>query len=302
MWFDKPISLIQSFSILQWIIPFGHLNECKLRSDPKVVLWHGLGDFYNSPSISKVEEQITSLYPNAFIHSIRISEDSASDQRSSFVGNLNDQLKLVHEQLLEIPELDQGFVAIGFSQGGLFLRSLVETASDLNVTTLITFGSPHNGIYDLPTCEENDWLCKRKNQVLKSRIWSPSVQESVVPAQYFRDPSHWDDYIAHSGFIRDINNELKVNYTYIENMKKLERLVLVKFDQDDTLVPKESAWFLDFSKEGELIGFTDTASYSQNLIGLKDLYENSRIDFLEINDRHMAISDEFFRDILEKYL
>ena len=35
---------------------------------------------------------------------------------------------------------------VGISQGGLIARTVVERCADLNVHTLFTFGSPHNGI------------------------------------------------------------------------------------------------------------------------------------------------------------
>jgi palmitoyl-protein thioesterase len=35
-------------------------------------------------------------------------------------GNVNEQVQLVSEQLAAIPELENGFDAIGFSQGSLF--------------------------------------------------------------------------------------------------------------------------------------------------------------------------------------
>jgi palmitoyl-protein thioesterase len=52
---------------------------------------------------------------------------------------------LVCEQLAKVPELSNGFNAIGFSQGGLFMRAYVERCNQPKVRHLITFGSPHGG-------------------------------------------------------------------------------------------------------------------------------------------------------------
>lgn len=48
-------------------------------------------------------------------------------------------------------------------------------------------------------------------------------------------------YLNKSRFLADINNELKVkNQTYKANLRKLEKLVLVMFDEERSVVPKES--------------------------------------------------------------
>ena len=90
------------------------------------------------------------------------------------------------QQLGDIPQLQNGFDAIGFSQGGLFLRAYAERCNNPLLKTLITFGSPHNGISDLPLCKPRDFLCRQRNSLVKSQIWSSYAQTEVVFAQYFR--------------------------------------------------------------------------------------------------------------------
>jgi palmitoyl-protein thioesterase len=78
---------------------------------------------------------------------------------------------------------------------------------------------------------------------------------------------------------------------------------LIKFSKDETLVPLDSAWFYDQNKTtGETLPFNQTNIYKNDLIGLKSLSDQDRIDFLSIDDRHMNISDEFLKDILNKYI
>jgi palmitoyl-protein thioesterase len=52
-------------------------------------------------------------------------------------------------------------------------------------------------------------------------------------------------YLASNYFLTSINNEVPSarNKTYAHNLATLDTLVLVMFDQDQTVVPKESAWF-----------------------------------------------------------
>lgn len=69
------------------------------------------------------------------------------------------------------------------------------------------------------------------------------MQHNLVQATYWHDPLHEDKYRMHSTFLADINNERSVNQTYIDNLLRLKRLVLVKFANDTIVVPKESQWF-----------------------------------------------------------
>ncbi len=49
-------------------------------------------------------------------------------------------------QLASDPNLKDGFNAVGFSQGGQFLRAYVERCNNPPVHNLITFGGQHMGM------------------------------------------------------------------------------------------------------------------------------------------------------------
>lgn len=53
-----------------------------------------------------------------------------------------------------------------------------------------------------------------------------------------------EGYLQHNPFLPDINNELPVkNETYRANLLALDRLVLFRFEDDWTVVPRASEWF-----------------------------------------------------------
>jgi palmitoyl-protein thioesterase len=269
-----------------------------------VVFWHGFGDSYNSTEMQRVFDIVHESKPKSFVHSIHIDQDESRDRRASMFSNLNVDIDIACEQLASIPELATGFDMIGFSQGGLFARAAIERCS-LPVKTLITFGSPHSGISDLPKCTEGDWLCKKRNQFLlrSGNIWNRNSQSSIVPAQYFRRQEDYDRYLEYSAFLADVNNEREQrNETYVKNLEALQKLVLIQFGEDETVHPKCTAWFCDLDSEGNTLDFDQTIFYEDDLIGLKTLYDNGSIDFLTINGRHMEISDEYFKQLIETYL
>lgn len=264
-----------------------------------IVIWHGLGDNYNSSGMQRMKEILTQVIPDVFVHSVYIDEDPQIDERRSLFGDANLEVDIACERLAQIPELAAGFSGIGFSQGGLFLRALIERCPNVTVSKLVTFGSPHMGVLELPLCaRDDDWVCKRRNALLKRQVWNTPVQKSVVPAQYFRDPSQFQDYLEHSNFLRDVNNEKASTFSSDakERFGSLEKLVLIKFDQDTTLVPKESAYF-----EENGVPFDQTRLYQEDLIGFRKLHQENKVDFYSVNDEHMRFLDQFFVDIVARY-
>ncbi|GEQ70894.1 hypothetical protein JCM33374_g4574 [Metschnikowia sp. JCM 33374] len=272
---------------------------------PAIVLWHGLGDNYNSGGMKHAAELISQLLPDTFVHSVYVDEDPSTDERRSLFGNANSELELVCSQLSNMTELKDGFGAIGFSQGGLFLRALVQRCPEIAVSTLVTFGSPHMGVSELPICQPpDDWACKQRNSLLKRQVWQDSVQRTVVPAQYFRDTAQYDKYLKHSSFLADLNNE-RVATTDPEAKRRfenLQKLVLVQFDLDTTLVPKESAFFQErHALTGAIVPMSETRAFKENLFGLRTLHEADKIEYHTIEANHMQFSDDFLTEIVTKY-
>ncbi|KAK9480423.1 Alpha/Beta hydrolase protein [Lipomyces japonicus] len=269
-----------------------------------VVIWHGLGDSYDSDGMTRVSEIIKDIYPGIFIHSVYVNPDSEKDSKQSLFGKLDDQLAYVCDQLASIPELSSGFDGVGFSQGGLFLRAYVERCNSPPVGKLLTFGSPHNGVFDFPPCDKRDFICRRRNAALKYQAYSYYAQDSVTVAQYYRDTERFEEYLERSAFLADVNNEREVkNETYKANLASLEQLVMYLFLKDETVVPKESAWFANVdNKSGSLTMLENRELYKQDWLGLRELGESGRTHFRTIEGRHMSITDVAVIEFATQYL
>ena len=63
--------------------------------------------------------------------------------------------------------------------------------------------------------------------------------------QYWHDPLHYDLYADKSKFIAAINNEDRDNFdpSFAENLSKLENFVMVKFNNDMVVHPRDSQHF-----------------------------------------------------------
>lgn len=134
-----------------------------------------------------------------------------------------------------------------------------------------------------------------------------------LQAQYFRDPSQLDTYLEANHFLPSINNEVpgNRNKTYADNLSTLDKLVLVLFSKDKTVVPKESAWFgseavddditEDNSNSGQhtlantppttIIPMRLQPLYTEDWIGLKALDQRGDVVLETCDGEHMQLGD-----------
>ncbi|KAI1265029.1 palmitoyl-protein thioesterase 1 [Xylariaceae sp. FL1019] len=268
-----------------------------------VVIWHGLGDTYSAEGIQSVGQMVEDVNPGTFVYYIRIDDSASNDRTATFYGNVTEQLSKVcadlaaHPILSTAPAID----AVGFSQGGQFLRGYVERCNSPPIRNLLTFGSQHNGIVDYRACKSTDWLCKGAMALLHTNTWTSFVQSRLVPAQYFRDPADVDSYLEHSNFLADINNErILKNKTYAENIESLDNLVLYMFENDTTVIPKETAWFEEV--EGDAATPLRARDiYKEDWIGLRALDRKGGLLFRTTPGEHMQLSDKVLVDAFQEF-
>lgn len=270
-----------------------------------LLIWHGLGDQYNNPGIASVGELASEVNPGTFVYAIRLADDGSADKQATFLGDVNAQIDLVCADLAKHPVLSTAPAvnALGFSQGGQFLRAFVQRCNFPRVEALVTFGSQHNGIAEFQACGSGDWLCRGWQGVLKGQTWSSYVQHKLVPAQYYRDPEDLESYLEYSNFLADVNNERSAkNETYRRNLASLEKFVMFVFSEDQTVVPKWSGWFEEVNKtDGARTKLQDRQLYKEDWLGLKQLDQQGKLEFRETKGGHMALSDKILKDVFRKY-
>ncbi|XP_043280933.1 palmitoyl-protein thioesterase 1 [Venturia canescens] len=276
-------------------------------SPTPVVLWHGMGDSCCfSFSLGQIKIILEEQIPNVYVKSIRIGNNEMEDVENSYLKNVNEQVEQVCNDLSNDPKLSNGFNAIGFSQGGQFLRAVAQRCPNPPMRKLISLGGQHQGVYGLPNCAVLEHkLCDYMRRLLNHAAYTKFVQNRLVQASYWHDPLKEDLYKKNSVFLADINNELVVNETYKENLMKLDRLVLVKFDRDTMVQPRESEWF-GFYKNGqavELESLEESALYKEDRLGLRQMNEAGKIVFLSLDTNHLQFTDDWFVDqIIKKHL
>ncbi|KAI0674767.1 alpha/beta-hydrolase [Trametes maxima] len=279
-----------------------------------LVIWHGLGNSYASPGMLEFVSLIKEMHPGIFVHSVYLNEDLKEDEKAGFFGNVNEQILTAAEQFKNVSELQGGFDAIGFSQGGQFLRAYVERYNDPPVNNLITFGSQHMGVSDLPLCSAWDLFCQLARRAARGGVYREWAQENLVQAQYFRDPEQLDAYLEHNTFLAPINNERPDyrNGTYAAHLSALRTLVLVLFSADKTVVPKESSWFGSYAPpnasagapwggEKTVVPMRLQPLYRNDWIGLRTLDERGNVVLETCEGEHMQLGD-CWQPLVKRYV
>lgn len=226
------------------------------------------------------------------------------------------------------------------ASGGQFLRAYAERYNNPPIRNLITFGSQHMGIADMPACKPYDVLCQVARNVARAGVYNEWAQQNLVQvrpppillpharplislcisvqAQYFRDPAQLPKYLAANHFLTSINNEVPAtrNATYAAHLAQLETLVLVLFERDRTVVPKESAWFGSYAppppedtegveeeeEEEKIVPMREQPLYKEDWIGLRALDEHGRVVLESCDSEHMHLSTECWKPLVEKYV
>ncbi|KAJ5639200.1 uncharacterized protein N7484_007062 [Penicillium longicatenatum] len=265
-----------------------------------LVIWHGLGDDFERDGLNSIADLAETTNPGTYVHIIRLDESASGDRQATFFGNVSAQLETVCAQLASDPILSTAPAvnALGFSQGGQFLRGYIERCNSPPVHNLVTFGSQHNGISEFQSCGLSDWFCNAAETLLRAGTWADFVQSHVVPAQYFRDPEEIEPYLEHSAFLADINNErAEKQEVYKKRLSSLNRFIMYMFEDDTVAVPKESAHFADVNgTDGTITPLQKRDIYVEDWIGLKILDQQNKLDFRTTPGEHMHLSDE----VLEK--
>merc|ERR1712059_30278 len=215
-----------------------------------VVLWHGMGD--SAAGMTGIESILQDNIAGVYVHRIMIGGNLITDVESGFFRDTNRQISEVCEMMASDPELQGGYNAIGFSQGGQFLRAVAQRCPNPPMKNLITFGAQHQGVFGFPNCPgEMNFFCDIVRDLLNYGAYVEFVQDFLVQAQYWHDPLHFDTYVEKSKFIAEINNEKESkNASYAINLANLENFVMVKHNQDGMLEPRESEHF-EFSTPGQ---------------------------------------------------
>ncbi|XP_055587388.1 palmitoyl-protein thioesterase 1 isoform X2 [Uranotaenia lowii] len=253
-----------------------------------IVMWHGMGGF------KKYLESNLEVY----VKSLEIGNSIVTDYKSGYLIHPNKQVEDVCQQLANDPKLSDGYNAIGFSQGGQFLRAVAQRCPTPRMNNLITLGGQHQGVFGLPDCPSlSSKTCEYFRQLLNLAAYTGWVQDYLVQATYWHDPLNEGAYRESSTFLADINNEKTINETYISNLQQLNKFIMVKFTKDKIVQPIESQWFGYYApgQDKEVQTLQDSDLFIKNRLGLQEMQSRNQLVFLEYPGNHLQFTKEWFQ-------
>ncbi|EDO39662.1 predicted protein [Nematostella vectensis] len=257
-----------------------------------------MGDSCCNPlSMGSIKSLVEKNIPGVYVRSLMIGNNVIEDTENGFLMNVNDQVEQVCAKLAKDPKLQNGYNAMGFSQGGQFLRAVAQRCPTPPMLNLISFGGQHQGVYGFPHCPgDNSTLCNYVRELLNIGAYVSWIQDHLVQAEYWHDPMNEKEYRDKSIFLADINQEKTKNPTYKENLMKLKNFVMVMFAKDTMVDPKESEWF-GFYKPGqgkELMTLQESLLYKEDWLGLQVMDKAGKLHFLSADGDHLRFTNEFF--------
>uniref|UniRef100_A0A3Q0KNM1 Palmitoyl-protein thioesterase 1 n=1 Tax=Schistosoma mansoni TaxID=6183 RepID=A0A3Q0KNM1_SCHMA len=266
-----------------------------------------MSDHGTSYGMGLVAQMIKRAIPGTYVKSISTNSFAKEDVRDTVFRSINEQLDYVCGMIHKDKKLSNGFHMIGISQGGLLVRALAQKCNFSNVGTVVSIGGLQQGIFGIPKCINNGFIpyCLWLNKFLSDIVYTEYIQSRFVPAQYWHDPFKENDYRKYSQFLADINQENRVNETYRENLKKIRRLVLVKFTNDTVVLPSESSWF-GFYRTGSsshIVKLRDSVLYTEDRLGLQVLDKRGDLYLIEKSGEHLDFTNKWFvNNILIRFL
>jgi palmitoyl-protein thioesterase len=235
---------------------------------------HGI--LSNTEKVSHVAEWLHNN-TGATVYAVEIGDG----KRDSIKLPMTTQRDIFCDIIYNNSALAGGFNLIGISQGGLIARGYVEHCNLYPVNNLITWVSPHGGVYNFPYPD----------------IYTPEAQADSSYSNYWRDPFNYDDYLAGSSYLAGLNNEnmnparAEEITRYKENMLSLTTFVMVWSPLDDVLEPPESGQFSSYApttygKDKQIVPLEEAWFYKLDTLGLKTMNEAGRIRMYQTDCDH----------------
>ncbi|KAL7238489.1 hypothetical protein ACSBR2_004563 [Camellia fascicularis] len=281
---SKPVPKLFIFFIIIFTLTCTLTTTCSLP----FVVFHGIADKCSATAVKRFTKLLTN-WTGSQGYCIEIG-DGVWD---SWFMPLLEQTTIACEKVKKISELSEGYNIVGLSQGNMVGRGVVEFCEGgPPVKNFISLAGPHAGIASVPYCGSG-WLCILVDYLVKLAVYSTYVQDIK-------------GYLEGCRFLPKLNNERvdHRNSTYKERFTSLQNLVLIMFEQDAVLVPKETSLF-GYYPDGSwstVLPAQETKLYTEDWIGLKTLDEAGKVKFINVSGGHLHISPSDIEKYIVPYL
>jgi len=277
------------------------LNAGKFRP---VVIIHGLND--GAKTMTDLKDFITKHHPGTEVHIPALYEHKYSYE------NMWVQVAAFGEAIKKISDSSpNGINIIGYSQGGLIGRAIIQTVADLNVHSFVALSSPLNGQYG-DTSVVDRFLPSTTRALAYEFFYHLPLRYALSFANYWRDPYHLDMYATSCEFLAPLNDESTnapnghaFQPEWRENFLKLSNLVLIGGEDDGVITPWQSALFGCYGDDLSILNMRDQEIYDEDVFGLKTLDEAGKIHefmFSDVEHTTWHGNEDVFVTAIKPYL
>ncbi|KAH0571054.1 Palmitoyl-protein thioesterase [Spironucleus salmonicida] len=245
---------------------------------PPIVLLHGVTA--SASSMDKMQQWLEQ--ENFVVFNCEIG-NGAQNSINMPISWQAEQLALCIESHKDI---QNGFIGVGHSQGGMIMRYYLQMLShnSVKMLRLITLASPLAGYF----CKGKEDCTLGLTAISPNLIYLEGIQNTLAPTNYWRDPTAYDKYVKGALALPVINNEREFSQQVKTNFMSIDKLVMFASPKDEIIRPWQSS-FLGFFKNGsstEIVDMEHTDVYLQDLYGLKTMNEQGRIVKIEVDSLH----------------
>jgi len=257
--------------MMQLSVFIAHILLCCVivKAYKPVVIIHGIWD--KKTSLDILANRIREAHPGTNVTIInmlhgRHSLDPMWHQVAAF-GQVVNQIS---------NENPDGIHLIGYSQGGLISRGIVESYSGLNIKSFVSLSSPQGGQYGDSFLR---LIFKRMLKRTAHRVFYTETGQRYSVANYWNDPHHQTAFLQHSKYLAIIDNIVPSTNSsiYKENFVRLDKLVLIGGPDDGVITPWQSSQFGIFDDKEVVIAMKKRAVYTSDLFGLRTLNHERKL-------------------------
>jgi len=222
------------------------------------------------------------------------------------------QVNTVIEAMKELPAaFDGGYICMGFSQGTLVMRGVIESWADHKCEKFISLSGPLMGQFG-DTSYLQFFYPDYTRDTLYEVFYNSFVESHFSVADYWKDPHHIDLYRQVNNFLAWLNNEngTTINTNYTKNFLKLKQIVLLGGPDDGVITPWESSQFGFYDSNLVVVPMKGQDVWKKDLFGLRTLVDRGTADcpgivncvVSGIEHSSWYSSDDVFKQCIEPHL